>query len=161
MVSEYQVIPTQLVLVDLYQHTPGLNPFELRWVESGGTVEAIIDPAALVDGSGNLMLFFRGLTLPDELHDPANPQFQSYIEQRQGAGAGWRTSIWFTFMSRYDGVRWDIGGKHQKALPGSNGRSDSPFSIALLDKGGVAYALTGDPLGEEPFCIYEPPGRTA
>jgi hypothetical protein len=101
-------------------------------------------PHLQVDGSGNLVMFFRGLTLPDQLHDPDNKQFQKHVEQRQGAGVGWRTSIWFSFMSRFDGTQWDIGGAHQKAVRASNGRSDAPIALGRLKQGGTAYAVVGD-----------------
>jgi len=132
----------ELLALDGDEAAPLAEPF-MPGV-SKGLADGCEQPRLLVDGTGNLVLFFRGLTLPDTLHDPANRQFQQHVEERDGAGVGWRSSIWFSFMSRFDGRRWDIEGRHQQALPGSEGRSDAPIALTKLAKGGVAYAVVGD-----------------
>ncbi len=111
---------------------------------SKGLKDGCEQPQLQVDGNGNLVLFFRGLTLPDSLNNPDDSQFQQRVSQRNGAGVGWRTSIWFSFMSRFDGAQWLLEGVHQRAVPGSNGRGDAPIVLTRLKQGGTAYAVVGD-----------------
>jgi len=134
----------EVVAVEGEQVAPIAVPFQPGVSE--GLKDGCEQPQLEIDGAGNLVMFFRGLTLPNNLHTPEDEDFEKYIELRDGAGVGWRSSIWFTFMTRYDGLSWSIPpqGKHQQALHGSEGRSDSPFALTLLKKGGVAYAVTGD-----------------
>jgi hypothetical protein len=101
-------------------------------------------PQVRVDGSGQLVLGFRGMPLPPEFQDPDSKGFKEYVEQRDGGGVGWRVSIWFTYLSIYDGTNWQYRGKHQGGLENSNGRSDAPFALGPLLKGGTAWAVVGD-----------------
>lgn len=101
-------------------------------------------PKLRVDGNGNLVLAFRGMPLPREFQDPRSRAFQEFADQRGGAGVGWRTSIWFTFFSVYDGTSWSYKGRHHAAEEGSEGRSDAPFALAPLLQGGTAFAMVGD-----------------
>jgi len=101
-------------------------------------------PRIRVDGSGQLLLAFRGMPLPPEFQDPEEKQFTDFVETRGGAGVGWRVSIWFTYLSLYDGETWEYRGTHQYGLTGSNGRSDAPFALGPLQKGGSAFAVVGD-----------------
>jgi hypothetical protein len=100
-------------------------------------------PVVICESTGNLVLFFRGLPLPLGYDDPENPEFQEMIADT-GGGRGWRTSIWFTYMTRYDGAEWQFGGKHHEGLAGSQGRADAPCAVTRLRGGGVAYAVVGD-----------------
>jgi hypothetical protein len=101
-------------------------------------------PVIHVDGTGNLMLAFRGLPLPPELQLTESAEFKNLSNQRGGGGAGWRTSIWFTYVSRYNGATWSYRGGHHEGVPGSNGRSDAPSAFCALPKGGVAMVTVGD-----------------
>lgn len=114
-------------------------------------------PALHVDGNGNLLLAFRGLPLPEELKDPDAKEFQALSEERGGGGTGWRTSIWYTYLSRFDGLVWSYRGRHNLAIPGSNGRSDAPLSFAALPRGGAVLATAGD--GREREVAYESAGN--
>jgi len=109
-------------------------------------------PQLLVESTGNLVLLFRGLPLPQEFDDPQDPQFQELAEEK-GGGKGWRTSIWFTYMTRFDGQSWKIGDRHHIGVPGSEGRADAPFALTRLRGGGTAYAVVGD--GREKKALPE------
>ena len=50
-----------------------------------GLADGCEQPRLRVDGGGNLVMFFRGFTLPPSLHDPKSKQMQEHIESRQGA----------------------------------------------------------------------------
>jgi hypothetical protein len=100
-------------------------------------------PVVICESTGNLMVFFRGLPLPLSFDDPEDPEFRELLGDSDG-GKGWRTSIWFTYMTRYDGAEWGYGGKHHVGLDGSQGRNDAPCAVAPLAGGGVAYAVVGD-----------------
>jgi hypothetical protein len=100
-------------------------------------------PVVICEGTGNLMLLFRGLPLPPGFDDPESPEFAERQSENDG-GKGFRTSIWFTFMTRYDGAEWAYAGKHHQGLPGSEGRADAPIAVASLRGGGIAYAVVGD-----------------
>lgn len=100
-------------------------------------------PQIVIESGGNLVLFFRGLPLPLELDDPQDPEFQKLAGEK-GGGKGWRTSIWFTYMTRFDGRSWKLADRHHYGLQGSEGRADSPVAITRLAGGGTAYAVVGD-----------------
>ncbi|MHC5212083.1 MAG: DUF3604 domain-containing protein [Planctomycetota bacterium] len=100
-------------------------------------------PVVICESTGNLVLFFRGLPLPLGYDDPEDPAFGEH-QADGGGGKGFRTSIWFTYMTRYDGAEWQVGGKHHQGLPGSEGRNDAPVAVTSLLGGGVAYAVVGD-----------------
>jgi regulation of enolase protein 1 (concanavalin A-like superfamily) len=51
-VSEYQVAPDQVILINVNQHQPGLNPYELLWVDASDTVVDVISDTLRVDGDG-------------------------------------------------------------------------------------------------------------
>ena len=112
-----------------------------------GMNDALVDncelPRVRCESTGNIVLFFRGLPLPPEFDDPENAMFQDLSAQKPG-GAGFRTSIWITYMMRYDGVSWLIGDRHHMPLPGSPGRADAPCAASTLPGGGTAYAVVGD-----------------
>lgn len=101
-------------------------------------------PRIRIDGSGNLVLAFRGMPLPPDFQEPNHPAFIDFQKERGGGGVGWRVSIWFTYLSLYDGNTWEYAGSHHGGLNGSNGRSDAPFALGPLQKGGTAYAVVGD-----------------
>ncbi|HZL99673.1 MAG TPA: DUF3604 domain-containing protein, partial [Planctomycetota bacterium] len=100
-------------------------------------------PRLRCESTGNLVLLFRGLPLPLEFDDPQDPIFQALAAQKAG-GSGFRESVWYTYMMRFDGSSWLIGGRHHMALPGSQGRADAPCATASLPGGGTAYAVVGD-----------------
>lgn len=101
-------------------------------------------PTLYLDGNGNLVLGFRGMPLPVVLQDPGSKQFQAFIEERGGGGVGWRTSIWFAYVSMYDGKSWGFRGHRQEGVPDSNGRGDVPLSFCALPRGGAAAVTVGD-----------------
>lgn len=100
-------------------------------------------PRVRVESTGNIVLFFRGLPLPPEFDDALDPDFQVMQRDRPG-GTGFRTSIWYTYMMRFDGMSWRIGDRHHIGLPGSEGRADAPCAAITLPGGGTAYAVVGD-----------------
>jgi len=112
-----------------------------------GMNDALVDncelPRVRCESTGNVVLFFRGLPLPPEFDDPESSMFQDLSKQKPG-GAGFRTSIWYSYIMRYDGVSWLIGDSHHMALPGSPGRADAPCAASTLPGGGTAYAVVGD-----------------
>ncbi|MFT7462628.1 MAG: hypothetical protein ACI9EF_000970 [Pseudohongiellaceae bacterium] len=101
-------------------------------------------PQLRIDGSGQLVIAFRGMPLPPAFQDLNDPAFADFVKGRGGGGVGWRVSIWFTYVSLYDGKSWEFRGSHHAGLTGSNGRSDAPFALGPLQKGGTAYAVVGD-----------------
>lgn len=101
-------------------------------------------PRLAFEGSGSLMLYFRGLPLPLGLGDPEDPQFMQRADESPGGGLGWRTSIWFSYMTRFDGLKWSFADRHQVGLPGSEGRLDAPIASCRMPGGGLAYAVVGD-----------------
>lgn len=107
-------------------------------------------PALHVDGSGSLLIAFRGMPLPTDLQDPDSKQFRAFVEERAGGGVGWRTSIWYSYVSRYNGRVWSFRGHHHDGVPGSEGRSDAPFAFAPLPRGGAVLAVVGDGREFEP-----------
>lgn len=109
-------------------------------------------PQIVVEGTGNLVLFFRGLPLPGEFDDPQDPRFQKLADVKAG-GKGWRTSIWFSYMTRFDGTEWKLADRHHAGLPGSEGRADAPIAVVRLKGGGSAYAVVGD--GREKKALPE------
>jgi hypothetical protein len=109
-------------------------------------------PQLVVESTGNLVLFFRGLPLPPEFDDPQDPAFQELAEEK-GGGKGWRTSIWFTYMTRFDGQAWSMLDRHHVGVPGSEGRNDAPIAVTRLPGGGTAYAVVGD--GREKKALPE------
>lgn len=136
----------EIVAVEGERVAPLAHPFR------EGLNEALQDsverPHIRVDGGGNLLLLFRGLPLPGALDDPDDPDFRKRERASGGGGKGWRTSIWFTYWSRYDGSEWTapVGFevRHHVGLDGSNGRCDAPCAVGELVKGGSAYAVVGD-----------------
>ncbi len=100
-------------------------------------------PRLIVDAAGALYLFFRGLPLPSSIQDPLSSAFQEFSETKSG-GKGWRTSIWFSYWSRYDGEKWWGGGRHHEGLAGSEGRCEAPIALGRMKGGGVGYAVVGD-----------------
>lgn len=100
-------------------------------------------PQLHVDGSGTLILFFRGLPLPADAQDPLDPEFQERAEGMAG-GKGWRTSIWFSYWAALTPQGWTAGGRHHVGIDGSEGRCDAPIAIGALRGGGVAFAVVGD-----------------
>jgi len=109
-------------------------------------------PQIVVESTGNLVLFFRGLPLPPEFDDPQDPAFQELAEEK-GGGKGWRSSIWFTYMTRFDGREWTLLDRHHVGIPGSEGRADAPVAVTRLAGGGTAYAVVGD--GREKKALPE------
>ena len=70
--SEYQVIPTQLILVDVIQHAAG--EYQLHWVN--GSYDLVISPALQVDA---------GTPVRDiQFTIPSDNQGNYYLETRQG-----------------------------------------------------------------------------
>ncbi len=116
-------------------------------------------PEVMAEGTGGLLLMFRGLPLPPEFDDPDSAGFQDRAA-RHLAGKGWRTSIWITYVTRLDGAAWDVDGDHHVGVPGSNGRADSPVAIARRPAGGIALAYTGDGRNAEAF-VETPAGAAA
>lgn len=112
-----------------------------------GMNDALVDncelPRVRCESTGNIVLFFRGLPLPPEFDDPESSMFQDLSKQKPG-GAGFRTSIWYSYMTRFDGVSWLVGDRHHIGLPGSPGRADAPCAVSTLPGGGTAYAVVGD-----------------
>lgn len=112
--------------------------------------DSVEKPVVQVDGGGNLLLFFRGHDLPPARSDPEHPKFAKYMESRRGAGAGWRTSVYRTFFSIYDGETWQVRdpltgeSRHHFPMIGSEGRSDVRASVGLFQRGGIAWASVGD-----------------
>ncbi len=100
-------------------------------------------PQLHVDGSGTLMLFFRGLPLPSDAQDPLDPTFQQRAERTVG-GKGWRTSIWFTYWSALSPEGWHAAGRHHIGVEGSEGRCAAPFAVGSLRGGGTVFAVAGD-----------------
>jgi regulation of enolase protein 1 (concanavalin A-like superfamily) len=78
-VSDYQVYPTQWVLIDVNQHPYSSNPYELVWVDSGGTVQQVISATLRVDPDG----FKRGIPFPI----PTLSAGVYYVETRGAVGA--------------------------------------------------------------------------
>ncbi len=100
-------------------------------------------PKLAIESTGNLVLFFRGLPLPLEFDDPEDPAFQK-VAQAKAGGLGWRTSIWFAYMTRFDGATWHLADKHHFGIPGGDGRADAGIACTRLPGGGMAYAVVGD-----------------
>ncbi len=100
-------------------------------------------PRLMVDGGGNLLLFFRGLPLPAAADDPMAESFADVMGSSSG-GKGWRTSIWYSYWTRYDGRRWSAGDRHHAGLTGSEGRCDASLGLTRLRGGGAGYAVVGD-----------------
>jgi hypothetical protein len=107
-------------------------------------------PELMAEGTGSLLLLFRGLPLPPAFDDPDSEGFQDR-SQRHAAGKGWRTSIWVTYMTRLDGAAWDVDGNHHMGVPGSTGRADAPAAVTRRPAGGIALAITGDGRNAEAF----------
>jgi len=74
--SDYQVIPTQVILIDVNQHPPEFNPYELRWVDASFNRVEVISPTLQVDLTG-----FR-LNLVYTIPADSNGLF--YVETRKG-----------------------------------------------------------------------------
>lgn len=53
VVSHERVIPSQTIRIDVSQHSFALNPYQLRWVESGTGVFDMISATLNVDQAGN------------------------------------------------------------------------------------------------------------
>ncbi|RKY22159.1 MAG: hypothetical protein DRQ55_02110 [Planctomycetota bacterium] len=120
------------------------EPFMQGFKPNASLARACEKPVIHVDGSGNLLLGFRGLPLPPDLGDVESEGYADLEQQRGGGGTGWRSSIWFTYLSRYDGMQWLLRGSHHQGMPDSNGRSDMPIVFGALPKGGAAFATAGD-----------------
>lgn len=100
-------------------------------------------PQLHVDGSGTLVLFFRGLPLPSDAQDPLDPAFQERAERLPG-GKGWRTSIWFSYWSALTPTGWVGATRHHVGIEGSEGRCAAPIAVGALRGGGTAFAVVGD-----------------
>lgn len=51
--SDYEVIPRQLVTIDVLAHDAATNPYELAWIDAGSAVVAVITSTLVVDAGGN------------------------------------------------------------------------------------------------------------
>ncbi len=100
-------------------------------------------PEIVVESTGSLVLLFRGMPLPPAWDDPEDPAFLERANATSG-GKGYRTSIWHTFRTRFDGDAWELDGKHKQVVLGSEGRNDGPIAVTRLRGGGVGFATVGD-----------------
>ncbi len=110
---------------------------------SPGLRNNVDQPRLMVDGTGNLVLLFRGMPLPDEFDDPTSEEFQARMTDT-GGGKGWRATVWFTFVTRCDQRGWLLPGGHRMIIEESAGRLDAPAALGRLPRGGVAFAVVGD-----------------
>jgi hypothetical protein len=51
--SDYEVIPRQLVTIDVLDHDPASNPYELAWIDAGSAVVTVITSTLVVDADGS------------------------------------------------------------------------------------------------------------
>ena len=77
-ISDYEVFPSEIVLIDVYQHALAQNPYELLWVNSGGAVIEVISPTLTVDPSGSKTNIW--FTIPN------NGAGTYYVETRKAGG---------------------------------------------------------------------------
>jgi hypothetical protein len=52
-VSDHDVIPRQLLSIDVLDHDASLNPYELAWVDSGSAVVAVVTSTLVLDPDGS------------------------------------------------------------------------------------------------------------
>jgi regulation of enolase protein 1 (concanavalin A-like superfamily) len=81
--SQYQVIPTELILVNLHQHAQG--SYALRWMDENDNLVTVISPTVVVDDSET--------RLNIEFTVPADNRGLYYLETRQGGSPIGRSSM--------------------------------------------------------------------